>query len=505
LSGHIQPGPTLMPGEPRYESLREIFAAYAADPVKQKQPGEGSRFIHPFANFIPMMSEEHYPALRSSLETGQNHSVIFYCGALADGRNRSRGLIDNNKPISTVNFTGTDLDLLKFLKAENLERRHLSIGQRADYASRVARYEVGANQHTKAAPIGAPTLALVTDDAPAPASLPIMSQTEAAQEYGVSRRTLQRYETVLDKGAPELQAAVQQGKVAVGAAVEIAALPIEEQKRIIASADKKAVKEVAKANRIEKQTASRERRLANMRTPGALDLIEGKKYGVHLIDIPREFVSWGDETGAEKSPHNHYRVEGFQYLADLRAKLLACSAPNCVAVMWAWANSLQDQFDLLAEWGFASVRRRDDNGLLLRDDAGKILQPVGEGRYRSHQVWAKRNADGSLHRGTGFWFIDGHELMLYGARGDVPAPLMGTQARSLLDLPIGDHSEKPSEHIRYQIDAYFPGVPKLEWFARVPDLAAFKARHPDWDVTGNEAGDPEQQQLGIEPAEEAAA
>lgn len=463
MSGAIQPGGILMPGAPLPPACK-------------------------IAEIFPMLRDEQRESFRASLAEKQNHPIVLWRGTLLDGRNRARELIELKKPISYVIFVGTPRDALDYVMAENFERRHLDESQRAWAASAAAKMRLGDNQHSQPAQICAPSLPLgeqKTD--PAEEGAPLLSQTEAAEVFGVSRRSVQHATTVREKGAEELQHAVETGTVKVSAAADIAALPIEEQRKIIAAADPKVVKEVSKKNREDRQAKSREKRLANMATAENLTLIEGRKYGVHLIDVPREFVKWSDATGAEKSPENHYRVEAFDYLANLREKILAASSPNCVAVMWAWGNSIQDQFDLLVEWGFAQARRRGENGLLLRDGKGAILPPVGDGRYRSQQIWAKRNADGTLHRGTGFWFIDGHELLLYGARGDVPAPLPGTQARSLLDLPIGGYSEKPHEHIRDQLDAYFPGVPKLEWFARVPDFAAFKKRHPYWDVTGNEA------------------
>ena len=461
MTGLIQPGGVLMPGGPRPPH-------------------------HPFAKLFPMLAEDQRASFRKSIAEKQNHPIILHKGMLLDGRNRERELVELKKPVAYVIFVGTPREALDLVMAENLERRHLDAGQRAYAAASAATLRLGDNQHTQAAQICAPSLPM--EGAPQPEAEPaVVSQTEAAQMFSVSRRSVQHAAIVVEKGADELKDAVQQGKVAVSTAAEIAALPIEEQRTIIAAADPKIVKEVSKQNRFEKQKASRDRRLGNMRKSGALTLIEGRKYGVHLIDVPRQFETWGKDTGAEKSPQNHYRTEGFDYLAGLRDRILAASEPNCVMFMWAWASSLQDQLDLLVEFGFAAARRRDDRGLLLRDERGLILPPAGEGRYRTHQIWAKRNSDGSLHRGTGYWFIDGHELILVGARGDVPAPWMGTQERSLLDLPVGEHSEKPSEYVRDEIDRYFKGVAKLEWFARVSDLAAFQVRHPNWDVTGNEA------------------
>ena len=99
--------------------------------------------------------------------------------------------------------------------------------------------------------------------------------------------------------------------------------------------------------------------------------------------------------------------------------------------------------------------------------------------YRSHVAWRKTTADGHVRRGTGHWFANVHELLLLGVRGDLPAPLPGTQAVSVLDAPVGRHSEKPAR-FRQLIEDYFPGVARLELFAREAALG--------WDVWGNEVG-----------------
>ena len=67
--------------------------------------------------------------------------------------------------------------------------------------------------------------------------------------------------------------------------------------------------------------------------------------------------------------------------------------------------------------------------------------------------------------GTGYWFRNKHEILLIGTRGKVPAPAMGTQWSSLIQAPVGRHSEKP-ENFCEMIESYFPTLPKIELHAR---------------------------------------
>jgi hypothetical protein len=75
-----------------------------------------------------------------------------------------------------------------------------------------------------------------------------------------------------------------------------------------------------------------------------------------------------------------------------------------------------------------------------------------------------------------------HELLLIGARGDIPAPAMGTQWPSVIEAPIRRHSEMPAAVFEL-IESYYPSLPKIELHAR----GRFR---PGWDVWGNEAPHP---------------
>lgn len=103
-------------------------------------------------------------------------------------------------------------------------------------------------------------------------------------------------------------------------------------------------------------------------------------------------------------------------------------------------------------------------------DALRVMEAWGF-TYKSHLIWRKP------HVGTGYWFRSGHELLLVGTRGKIPAPAMGTQFDSVINAPTGQHSEKPDRFYGI-IEAYFPNLPKIELNAR--------RRREGWDSWGNE-------------------
>ncbi|CUX41139.1 MT-A70 family protein [Agrobacterium genomosp. 5 str. CFBP 6626] len=173
-----------------------------------------------------------------------------------------------------------------------------------------------------------------------------------------------------------------------------------------------------------------------------------KRYGVILADPEWRFEPYSRESGMDRSPDNHYPTTTTDDICAREVGSIA--AKDCVLFLWATAPMLPDALRVMEAWGF---------------------------KYKSHAVWAKqRPGDG---RGTGYWFLGEHELILVGSKGDVPAPAMGTQWRSVISAPVGSHSEKPELSLE-MIESYFPNIPKIELNRRG------EAR-PGWDAWGLEA------------------
>ncbi len=176
-----------------------------------------------------------------------------------------------------------------------------------------------------------------------------------------------------------------------------------------------------------------------------------KRYGVVYADPPWRFEPYSRITGMDRAAENHYPTSSLAEIKALDVKSIA--AADCVLFLWATAPMLPPAVDVMGAWGFA---------------------------YKTCAVWNKDRI------GTGYWFRNKHEILLVGTRGHVPAPAMGTQWPSLVEAPVGRHSQKPA--ILYEmIETYFPTLPKIELHARgvVP--------RPGWDVWGLEAPAPEEQ------------
>ena len=309
-------------------------------------------------------------------------------------------------------------DPLGFVISHNLNRRHLDESQRAMIAARLANM-MGVGRPSKdIAPIGA------------------ISGSEAADRMSVGRRNVVRAKKVLKEGTAELADAVDTGKIAVSVAAKIAELEPEQQQQVIADPrPDQAIKKVMRAGR--------EQELADRTIQQSL-AVAGKLYGVIYADPPWRYETYG-ENGMDRSADNHYPTMSMFDMLSLDVP----AADDCVMFMWATVPMLPEALDLLDTWGF---------------------------QYKSQIVWVKDRM------GTGYWTRNMHEILLIGTKGNVPAPAMGMQPPSVLDLPLGKHSEKPA-FFADMISTLYPTTPKLEMFARIGRVG--------WDVIGNEAPDAE--------------
>lgn len=459
--------------------------------------------FHPLANIFPLMEGAAFDELKADIrDNGVRDEIVMYEGKILDGRNRYRALcalvdegcelgaglsLDPDTSLAYAQFEtdiaifgDKDLDPLSYVISKNLRRRHLDESQRAMVAARLATMRQGERTDlAESESISSPSKEAekVDTDASGPsaaddraqawamreamagseagaageppaepsANLPKVDQATAAELLNVSERSLRSAKAVQATGAPELQQAVDAGQVAVSTAAEVAKLPEAQQQEIVARGPKE-ILDAAKRIRAEKSKVKREARLTRIAelTRNNPELPIGTIYNVILEDPEWKFEVWG-EGGMDRSAENHYPTST---LEELKARnVSALAADNCAYFLWVTGPMLEQGMELLRARGFA---------------------------YKAMWVWRKPSVI------TGYWNRSRHEVLLLGTRGDVPAPLMGTQWESVLDAVRPDgHSSKP-EVFQEMIEAYFPGLPKIELNRRGP-------ARPGWDAWGNEA------------------
>lgn len=428
-------------------------------------PGHAPLRFHPLANLFPMLDEASRPSFRNSLADKQNNPIWLHRGMVLDGRNRYRELVELNRPVDCRIFTGTDREAFDFVMAENLERRHLTESQRAMVAAKAATLKLGSNQHQQVAPIGAASLFAEQEETAPQTPSAVISQTDAADMLNVGRRSVQRAAVVQEKGSAELVEAVEQGKIAVSTAAEIAdALPKEEQAQIAKLSDEEILAK-AKAIRKDKNDKRRSERSEEIARLAAAsnDLPTGQKFPLIYLDPPTKFAA-GD---SDRSTENHYPTMTEEEITALPISDLALD--KAVLLIWTTVPWLAKTLRMIEAWGF---------------------------EYKSCACWDKEAA------GLGFWWQNQHEILIAASRGNPVIPENGSiLGPSLYREKKGRHSAKP-EYFRQMIDGVpeWKSWPKVELFPRgeLPE---------GWKGWGNEARLTEQQTLGLaqDPAKEQAA
>jgi N6-adenosine-specific RNA methylase IME4 len=425
-------------------------------------PGHAPLTDHPIANLFPLLNEADLKELAEDIDqNGQAETIKLHRGMILDGRNRYRACALKNLAVRTEVFTGDDRQALNWVISKNLKRRHLTESQRAMVAAKLAKFKLGDNQHSRqGAQICAPSFDGMAGEAAAVA----LTQTERADELNVSRRLVQHAETVAEKGAPELQQAVEQGRVAVSTAAEIAELPIEQQSKIATLSEKEilnAAKKIRK-DQGDKRRAERADKL-KLQSEASADLPTGRKFPIIYFDPATKFAA-GD---SDRSTENHYITMTEDDIAALPISDLATD--DAVLFMWTTVPWLEKSLRLISGWGFD---------------------------YKTACFWDK------VTIGLGFWFRDQVEVLLVATRGNMVAPEHGSiLGPNLYREKKGDHSAKPA-YFRDIISAVpeYRDLPKVELFARVDGPMP-----EGWFAWGAQANVPQQQSLNIDqPQREAA-
>jgi N6-adenosine-specific RNA methylase IME4 len=391
---------------------------------------------HPLASLFPLLVGAEFEELVADIRAHKvREPAWIYQGKVLDGRNRTRAAAAAGVPCPARIYDGDDP--VGFVVSLNLRRRHLNESQRAMVAAKVAKLPRGSNQHAQ---ICAP------------------SQNDAAEMLNVSRRSVQYAREIVEHGAPELQQAVDRGEVAVSNAADIASLPLDQQRAIIAQVDSKLVLKAAKAIRSEKWDARRAERIAKIAAinNASSPLPQDRSYPVILADPAWRFEVYDRETGLDVTADAHYPTMPIEDICALPVGGLA--ARDAVLFMWTTAPCLPQAFEVLSAWSFD---------------------------YVTHLVWVKDRS------GLGYWVRNQHELLIISRRGNMPAASPRNRPRSIINAPRRAHSQKPDEAYEL-IERMYPELPKIELFAR--------SRRPGWDAWGNELPPPARDQAPPPPS-----
>jgi N6-adenosine-specific RNA methylase IME4 len=380
---------------------------------------EQALMFHPLAGIFPLLEGVDFDQLVDDVRAhGVREPVWLYEGEILDGRNRYRAAAVAGVPCPTRLYEGDDP--VAFVVSLNLKRRHLSESQRAMVAAKLATLKLGDNQHSEGPSIEG-----------------------AARLLNIGHASVERAKVVHREGVPELQRAVERGDVRVSVAADVATLPVETQREIVARGEKE-ILETAKAIRAKRAIANRAEwnartiELSNQNAPLPCD----RRYPIILADPPWKFDVYDSESGLDRAAAAHYPTMKIEDICELPIAGLA--TPHAVLFLWSTAPHLQKAFQVLAAWGF---------------------------EYTTNIIWVKHAP------GLGYWVRNQHELLLIAKRGDMRSPPEGTRPPSIIEAPRREHSRKPDEAYAL-IERMYPELPKIELFAR--------ARRSGWEAWGNE-------------------
>ena len=375
--------------------------------------------FHPLANLFPLVEGADLDELVAYIrEHGLHEPIVLFEDKILDGRNRYRACLVAGMEPDFEDYTGDDP--VSYVISLNLRRRHLDESQRAMVAAKLATLRLGDNQHSEGLPIG-----------------------RGSELLNVGERTVARAREVTEHGVPELVQAVEQGKVSVSAAADIATQPIEEQREIVARGEREIVEAAKRIRgmRVAERRASwtaRTIELSKQNSP----LPRDRRYPIILADPAWPFEVYDANSGLARAAEAHYPTMPLEEICAIPVAHIA--TPDAALFLWTTSPHLEASFSVIKAWGFT---------------------------YRTNIVWVKHTT------GLGYWVRNQHELLLIAARGGMRSPAEGTRPPSIIEAPRREHSRKPDEAYEL-IEHMYPELPKIKLFAR-------QAR-PGWAAWGNE-------------------
>jgi hypothetical protein len=195
---------------------------------------------HPLSSLFPAMEDGEFAELVEDLKrNGLLTSIVVYEDKILEGGNRDRGCIEAEVTPHYVEYIGSDP--LGFIVSANLHRRHLTTGQRAMIASKLATMKWGGDR-TSGEQRSNSTFASSTGEEARNA--PTQAPTEITLEKAADRMQVFRTSAVLAKkiseAAPEVAAQVEAGKLSLNEAAKKAEVKGQAKTRASKTAKKAA-------------------------------------------------------------------------------------------------------------------------------------------------------------------------------------------------------------------------------------------------------------------------
>jgi ParB-like chromosome segregation protein Spo0J len=173
---------------------------------------------HPAAEIFPQMDEGNFQELKDDIAAnGQREQIVVYQGQILDGRHRYKACTELGIKPLIREYQGDDP--FGFVVSMNLRRRHLNDSQRAMVAGRLADLPQGGDRSK--------------------AHKDALTHAQAAAQLNVGERLVDKASALLNakkagRVEDEIVQAVENGKMRLGRAEQIARLPKWQQSQSLA-------------------------------------------------------------------------------------------------------------------------------------------------------------------------------------------------------------------------------------------------------------------------------
>ena len=388
--------------------------------------------LDPCCEAFPSMQHDEFLALKESIKrNGQQESIVIWNDRIVDGRHRLKACQELGLEPKVKRLSCDYAQAVSMAFAANVNRRQLGTGQLALLAAQLATRKPGqtkAAKHVEA----------------------VLSQTEAAALFGVSRDAVQKACRLVLGNNTTLLNAVHTGSMTLNEAYVSAstgktglrAKTTEEERKALrmAAAVKERLSKESRSLRLVKQAATSAKNLA---------LPTGARHSIVLADPPWDYGMAADRSDSRVIPHKHYPTMTVAAICEMGVEEI--TADDSMLFMWCPASLLPDGLKVMAAWGFD---------------------------YSTNWIWHK--SGGKLNCGGGTATIH-HELLLVGKRG-VGLVITDKKAResSVFSAPVTVHSAKPTV-VHERLEALYPAVSRIELFSR--------AQRKGWAMFGNQSND----------------
>lgn len=159
--------------------------------------------LHELCSLFPKIDGEAYEVLKADIKAnGLMNPIVLHEGMILDGQNRFRVCQELGIEPKYIQFTGENI--LEFVLAQNLHRRHLSAGQSATIVALAQDWQ-------KAHPSG--------NTASIPNATKPETISDRAEKSGASKRTQASADKIV-KEAPDLAKKVAKGEMTLNQAVK---------------------------------------------------------------------------------------------------------------------------------------------------------------------------------------------------------------------------------------------------------------------------------------------